>query len=219
MFSDNSDPLIKTNTVVHQNRITMEIVLIPHWVSNILDTQRLPLKTIFNFDKMLELFTPDDIVGMILANTIGSQCSKTIFGEILVPTEKQIGFWDNPKAKELLSFYTASDDGSRQRLFGKDNETLAALNTTSYYNRTLSNVKHYKGTEPFKLSYISDDAGSGVIGCVIYPGYFYEGNPELSRLQHDIVRNYVKIIAAFSTYAKAASSGLFGFYLKNLSKM
>ena len=194
----------------------MEIILIPYWIANQLETERLPLDTIFNTEKMLELFTPNDLAGLISANTDASHRSAIIFGEMMTPTEKQSGIWREEKLVKMMKVYNTTD--SIIDVGGGGGDDVGRLNNVSYYDRTLSDVANYKGTTPYKFEYLKTKTMTlGVVGCIINPGYFYEGNPELPRLQFSIIKDYLKAVALYTNYMAAARTELFGLYLKHLS--
>lgn len=193
----------------------MEIVLIPYWVANQLETDGLQLDTIFNVEKMLDLFTPGDLAGLVIANTHASMKSSVIFGDMMQPTEKQASIWKSPKLTNILKAYNCTEGET----IGGDTNDIGRLNNSSFYNRILTPTPHYKGKEPYRFHYLKDRENLGIIGCVINPGFFYQDNPELPKLQFAIIRDYLKTVSTYSSYTVAAQSAIYGLYLKHLSTL
>ncbi len=168
-----------------------EVFVIPFWVKNILDRNKLPLDTVFDVIKLRSITSAEDLVLTALLN----QNTVPLFG-----VQKHLYSIDvrwNKSAEasaeysQLMNLRSVHEQGLEERLFNEKN-------VDANYPK------------PFDIL----DIGQDTFLIVIYPGYF--GGPDAHKHQRSLVSSYLKQWYGYSNYDSMAQDVLFEHYLKQL---
>lgn len=168
-----------------------EVFVIPYWIENVLNRNKLPLSTVLDLVKLRSITSAEDLVLMILLNKNNAPIygvTKEHFSLFLHWNKNEESAAIYQQLMLLLPLHEASLE---ERLFNESNLSV------SYAN-------------PFQIKDIDYDN----FCIVIYPGYF--GSPKAAQYQNDLVYQYLKLWYGYSNYDVMARDPLFKRYLSQL---
>lgn len=171
-------------------------VLVPYWVLNQLQRNKLPLATVLNLEKMLTISSAEDLAVMLSMNSDPTY-QRQFFGEStpngLTP------YWAdyyNNQYQRISSVIPLTKGHIEDRLFSKED---------GHDGPTYPEAFEIKGVT-------ADVSSSGVLLVIIYPGYF--GGINATAVQKKLVREYLKQSYVYVSYDAVARDPLFPHYLK-----
>ena len=170
-------------------------ILVPYWVLNQLERNKLPLSTVLNLEKMLTISSTEDLAIMLNMNSDPAY-QRQFFGE---STPNGLSpYWNDyyhNQCQRLSTVIPLTKGHIEDRLFTTD------VNVTPVY----PNAFDIKGVT-------SDIASCGVLLVIVYPGYF--GGTNAAHIQRKLVREYLKQSYVYVGYDAVARDPLFSQYLK-----
>lgn len=174
-----------------------KVVLIPHWIQEMLTRKGLPLATCLELPKIRSMLTLQDLMVFAALQRMSAQ----VIGARHVLVDELFDQWH--------SSIPAGDAESRALM-----DTLSqSLNEDDVTTRLL--VPESKLDECEK-PFITYDLSPTVCGVVIFPGYFVPGaHPELFL---SLIESILKVLYVYDTYSVVAKTPLFARYLELLAR-
>lgn len=168
-----------------------QVFIIPYWIKNILERNKLPLTTVFDVVKLRSIVSAEDLVLTALLN----KNTLPLFGI----------------QKDLYSLYLRWNATPEAAFIFTQLQELQPLHIEGLEER-LFNEKNVDANYPkaFEIKDIDPDT----FLMIIYPGYF--GGKEAQSHQSHLVSTYLKLWYGYSNYDSMAQDVLFGQYLKQL---
>jgi hypothetical protein len=174
------------------------VVLIPYWVQDILNRNKMPLADCLDIGKMKPVLALNDLLGMAALQNF----FPTVLGSDF-PDELwwvwQTSTADNAELKKFMDAYVTNLGNNpvyvnvvQSRLFDED-------------------AKHFVYENPF----ITYDLSPETLGVVIYPGFFV-GN-DIVELQKSLIKAILKVLYVYDPSHEVAKTPLFKRYLELLA--
>jgi len=178
-----------------------KVVLIPHWVQDVMQRNKLQLADCLILEKIKPLMSFNDLAGFV---ALQDYFYKVTGSEAVMPELTQI-FADsiNEKDVQLRSFCyttlikTAADDSVHKELEAR----LFDINSKN-------NI--------YEKPFIIYDLTPEVCGVVIYPGYFFSTND--FGLQKAVIDEVLKVLYVYGAFHEVASTPFFKRHLELLSR-
>ena len=172
-------------------------VLVPYWVAKQLERNKLPLKTVYELDKLMEVTSVEDLAIMFAMNT-DPEITAKFYGTHYAGNLDWL--WSDKYATQLSKVVeivplTASKVDSR----------IFAVSESDAPDPQYPN--------PFEIKMVDAPGGvSKTFLIIVYPRHF--GGPKSREYQKMLVREYLRQSYAFIDYDAVARDPLFKQYLR-----
>lgn len=170
---------------------TKKILLMPFWISQILERNSLPLATIKDLETLRTYASPEDLALTLLLN----RQSAVVFGKDVTSPELALPWCKTPAS---MTIYNQLVD-------------LLPLHTQSLQERLFSETNL---DSRFPKAFDIHDLDGDTFLVVIYPGYF--GGAAAPLNQTKLVRAYLELWYGYSNFDSVARDPLFTEYLARL---
>lgn len=177
-----------------------EIILLPHWVHEAMQRNRLPLETCLNFDKMRSILSATDLAGFL---QLQEHAKCVVGGKVESGQYALWHAWSQSCMTEESKAYLTNTFEPLSRDPSVRDEVLSRLFS--------EDAKQDRFKEPF----ITYDIAPGYGGVVIYPGFFTSTTG--SDLHIRAVEAILELLYVYTPYHKVSSTSWFQRYLELLS--
>lgn len=176
-----------------------EIVLIPFWVQEILQRNQLPLEACLKLDTIKPLMSLNDLVCFLALQSYTDKLLGTKYVE-----DRLVWVWADSIVENNL--------GLKDFLW----KTLLALSSDASFRKEVEArlLSEDGKVDQYKEPFITYDLPSGVVGVVIYPGFFTGAG--VSENQKPLVEAILKVLYVYESTHEVAKTPLFKRYLELL---
>lgn len=180
--------------------VKKQIVLIPFWVQEVLQRNQLPLSACLDLEKIKPLMSLNDLVGFL---TLQKYMDK-ILGTKYVHDELT-WVW----SRGIQNGNTQLND-----FLWKTLNTLAG--DLTFHKEVESRLLDADAkTDQYKEPFITYDLPQGIVGVVIFPGFFADAG--VSEFQKPLVEAILKLLYVYESSHEVAKTPLFKRYLELLA--